>query len=62
MYIFQGIIVTARFVRDVEAAEFKDGTQGLSEEILTFLKDWYVQHVTHTDRKFGSYPRSKGLA
>lgn len=51
----------SKFVKEVTVFTdaFKDGTQGLTEEILTFLKDWYVRHVTHTDMKFGNYLKLK---
>ena len=52
----------SNFVQEVAdfTDAFKNGTQGLSEEMLTFLKDWYLDHVTHTDKKFGAYIKSHG--
>lgn len=53
----------SKFVTEVTSFSdaFKDGTSGLAEEMLSFLKEWYIRHITLTDIKFGVFLRSKGI-
>lgn len=53
----------SKFVAEVTSFSeaFRSGTKGLSEEILSFLKEWYIRHITLTDVKFGVYLTSKGF-
>ena len=53
----------SRFVAEVTSFSkaFKNGTEGLSEEILSFLKEWYIRHITLSDVRFGVYLNSKGF-
>ena len=52
------------FVRDVTdfTEAFRNGKKGLSVEILDYLKEWYLSHITSVDAKYGSYLRDRGLA
>ncbi len=53
----------SQFVAEVTSFSeaFKNGTKGLSEEILSFLKEWYIRHITLSDVRFGVYLNSKGF-
>ena len=53
----------SQFVAEVTSFSeaFKNGTKGLSEEILSFLKEWYIRHITLSDVRFGVYLNSRGF-
>ncbi|MCX7820978.1 MAG: bacteriohemerythrin [Brevinematales bacterium] len=48
-----------------EVLELKDkydkGNIFITVEILAFLKDWLSHHILETDKKYGSFLKSKGL-
>ena len=52
-----------KFVNEVTSFSqaFRNGTQGLEEEVLTFLKEWYIRHITLTDTKFGVFLHSRDI-
>lgn len=39
--------------------ENKEGTLVLSFPVLSYLKDWLILHVIHTDKQFGQYFNKK---
>jgi len=45
------------FQKQVEA-----GTASVSLGLMTFLKDWLLQHIQGVDRKYGPYLNEKGVA
>lgn len=48
-------------VLDVQA-KFKAGSgDTLSGEVMTFLKDWLVNHIQGTDKKYGPHLSSNGV-
>ena len=53
----------SQFVAEVTSFSeaFQNGTKGLSEEVLSFLKEWYIRHITLSDVKFGVYLNSRGF-
>ncbi|OHD55533.1 MAG: hemerythrin [Spirochaetes bacterium GWF1_51_8] len=40
---------------------FADGKALLSIDIMNFLRDWTVNHIAETDKKFGPFFNSKGI-
>jgi len=36
-------------------SEFKSGKITISLEILNFLKDWLLNHIQHTDKKYSAF-------
>ncbi|MBJ6752292.1 bacteriohemerythrin [Geomonas anaerohicana] len=40
--------------------EFLAGTNAISLEIITFLKDWLVQHISQKDCDLGAYATAHG--
>ena len=53
----------SQFVAEVTSFSeaFQNGTKGLSEEVLYFLKEWYIRHITLSDVRFGVYLNSRGF-
>jgi len=49
-----------RQVLDFEAA-LKSGKAKVTMEIMRFLKDWLVQHIMGTDKKYSTFLHGKGL-
>ena len=41
--------------------KFKAGESMVSMELMTFLKDWLVNHIQGTDKKYSSFLRGKGV-
>lgn len=41
--------------------KFDAGEEFLSQELLNFLKDWLVNHIGVTDRKYAPFLQSKGV-
>ncbi len=50
----------AKKVADFEQG-FEEGRIHLSMEIMVFLKDWLVEHIQGTDKKYSSFFNEKGL-
>ena len=48
-----------------KVSEFQAGSNAgkltLSLEIMSFLKDWLVNHILSTDKKLGSFLAEKGV-
>jgi len=42
--------------------KFKSGDSELDMELLQFLKDWLVQHIMKTDKRYAGFLREKGVA
>lgn len=41
--------------------DFTVGKVMLSMEIMDFLKNWLIQHISQTDKKYGPFLNEKGL-
>lgn len=41
--------------------DFKAGKAELSEDILKFLKDWLINHILGTDKKYSDFLLKKGV-
>jgi hemerythrin len=41
--------------------KFKAGGGDLSGEVMTFLKDWLLNHIQGTDKKYGPHLSSSGV-
>ena len=52
-----------KFIKKVHAfeKEFKEGKLILSVEIMNFLRDWIVNHIHGTDKKYSSFFADKNL-
>jgi hemerythrin len=42
-------------------AQFSEGKISLSVEVMQFLRDWLSNHILKSDKKYGSFLKSKGL-
>ena len=42
--------------------DFKAGRQELSMEVMSFLSDWLVEHITKSDRQFGPFLNARGIS
>jgi methyl-accepting chemotaxis protein/hemerythrin len=47
-------------VSDIQK-KFEDGEAMVSMELMTFLKDWLVNHIQGTDKKYSSFLRGHGV-
>lgn len=47
--------------REAFAADEGAGGAALPREILAFLRDWLVRHISYSDRKYRSLFKSRGL-
>jgi hemerythrin len=43
-------------------SNFESGKSVLSIDLMNFLKDWLVQHMTGSDKKYSSYLNGKGVS
>ncbi|KNZ69825.1 hemerythrin-like metal-binding protein [Thermincola ferriacetica] len=41
--------------------DLKDGKFAISMEIMTFLKDWLINHISGSDKKYGPFFNEHGL-
>ena len=41
--------------------EFKNGKTNLSIEMISFLKDWLLNHILITDKKYSTFFAAKGV-
>jgi len=41
--------------------DFKAGKQDLSMDMMSFLSNWLVTHITKTDKKFGPFLNARGI-
>lgn len=41
--------------------DFEDGKTVITIEVMTFLKNWLIEHITNTDKKYSAFFNSKGL-
>lgn len=41
--------------------EFDSGKVALTVQLTSFLKNWLVQHISGSDKKYGPFFNSKGL-
>lgn len=41
--------------------KFKSGHSILSNEVMTFLKNWLVNHIQGEDKKYGAHLNAKGI-
>jgi len=43
-------------------ANFESGKSVLSIDLMNFLKEWLIQHMTGSDKKYSSYLNGKGVS
>jgi hemerythrin len=43
-------------------AEYRTGKSTLTVEVSSFLKDWLVNHIQETDKRFGAFLNGKGIS
>ena len=41
--------------------QVSSGKTGLSPELMSFLRDWLLEHIVNTDKKFGAFLRENGV-
>ncbi len=41
--------------------DYKSGKTVLSQEVLQFLKDWLINHIMGSDKKYSEYLNKKGV-
>ena len=53
-----------KFVREISdfKKDFDEGRLGLSIKIITFLKDWLLNHIKGTDQQYAAFFKSKGIS
>lgn len=42
--------------------QFVSSSEDISKKLLLFLKDWFVNHILQTDRKYGMYLNKRGVS
>ncbi len=42
--------------------DYKAGKSLISQEVMQFLKDWLVNHIIGSDKKYSDFLNSKGIA
>ncbi len=42
--------------------QFESGKKDISLELMEFLKDWLIEHIKGTDKKYSSFLQSKGVS
>ena len=42
-------------------SDYENGKSVLSIDIMVFLKDWLLEHIAGTDKKYSSFLNSKGV-
>lgn len=42
--------------------EFKAGKTVISQDVLNFLKKWFVEHIIGTDKLYTNFMKSKGVS
>ena len=42
--------------------KFMDGNAPLTQDVMTFLKEWLVKHIQQSDQKYGQYLNGKGIS
>jgi hemerythrin len=47
-------------VTDIQK-KFEAGSAPLSQDVMTFLKDWLIKHIQGADQKYGPYFNQKGV-
>ena len=41
--------------------KIQEGDVDLTEELMTFLKDWLIDHILGVDKKYSDYLNEKGV-
>ncbi len=44
------------------ANDFNNGRTTVSVDVMNFLKDWLINHIQGTDKKYSSFLNNKGVA
>lgn len=42
-------------------ADYVKGKEEISAEVLDYLTDWWINHITKTDKSLGAFLKEKGL-
>jgi len=43
------------------AKSYSSGSEGIQDEILDFLKDWFIKHIIGSDMKYGMFLSKQGV-
>ncbi len=41
---------------------YKKGNNIISQDVMSFLRNWFIFHILDCDKKYGSFLNSKGVA